>query len=294
MGDDVESDEAVNNKKCYSCGKVFRTPANLLAHKNRKTPCLIREVPQEHLCNPNRCIFCNKIFSQQQTLTRHLKTCKIKNGGMDILVDKVRYEQEIRILKERDLEKDKRIQMLEEKLESYLNTHTERLAAPTQIANTIINNTMNITINNFLQPNLGHLINKHNPIESAFIKIFNENKVQTPLALVPLIWFNPDHPENFSIYLVNKSTGEMLTYNDGRWKVGNFQGEIGKAIRDRAYEITEKLFMLPKVDFSRDEWIINNIKKNRNDEDTIKYDFEQIFKTLLENRELIKPHVITV
>jgi len=92
--------ELINNKKCYSCGKVFRTQANLLTHKNRKTPCLIREVAPEQVNNPNRCIFCNKIFIQKQSLTRHFKTCKIKNGGMDILVDKVKYDQEIRILKD--------------------------------------------------------------------------------------------------------------------------------------------------------------------------------------------------
>jgi hypothetical protein len=92
--------EFTDNKKCYSCGKVFRTPANLLTHKNRKTPCIINEVPPDQINNPNKCIFCNKIFIQKQSLTRHFKTCKIKNRKIDAVVDKINYDQEIRILKE--------------------------------------------------------------------------------------------------------------------------------------------------------------------------------------------------
>ena len=107
--------EEINNKKCYSCGKIFRTPNDLNRHKNRKTPCLIREVLPEQVNNPNRCIFCNKILSNKSHLTRHLNICKIKNGGMEILADKVKYEQEIRILKERDLLKDKQIKQFHEK-----------------------------------------------------------------------------------------------------------------------------------------------------------------------------------
>lgn len=82
-----------NNKfKCHNCGKSFADDTHLQRHKNRKTPCLIRDISPELVNHPNRCIFCNKIFVQHQSLTRHLKICKIKNGGMDILVDKVKYE----------------------------------------------------------------------------------------------------------------------------------------------------------------------------------------------------------
>ena len=86
--------------KCYNCGKNFKDNAHLEQHKKRKTPCLIREVPPDQLRNPNRCVYCNKIFSNCDNLKKHLKVCKIKNGGMEILVDKVKYEQKIRILEE--------------------------------------------------------------------------------------------------------------------------------------------------------------------------------------------------
>jgi hypothetical protein len=68
----------VNNKKCTDCGKVFTLVTDLQRHKNRKTPCVIRELTFEQLNNPNKCEFCNRTFVQPQTLTRHLKICKIK------------------------------------------------------------------------------------------------------------------------------------------------------------------------------------------------------------------------
>jgi hypothetical protein len=105
-----------NNKKCYNCGKEFRTPTEYQRHKNRKTPCLILEVAPEHISNPNRCIFCNKIFSKHSNILRHLKTCKIKNGGMNILDEKVQYEQEIRILKDKDRQREEEIGQLKRQI----------------------------------------------------------------------------------------------------------------------------------------------------------------------------------
>ena len=86
--------------RCDLCGKVFRVPAEYQRHKNKKTPCLIVEVAPEQINNPNRCIYCNKTFVQKQTLTRHLNSCKVKNGEVKVPNDNVKYEQEIRILRE--------------------------------------------------------------------------------------------------------------------------------------------------------------------------------------------------
>ncbi len=93
-------DQNVDHKKCDSCEKVFRTPIELQRHKNRKTPCLIKEISEDQKLNPNRCIFCNKIFSKKSNLIKHHKGCKIKNIDVKIIDENIEYEQEIRILKE--------------------------------------------------------------------------------------------------------------------------------------------------------------------------------------------------
>ncbi|QYB17540.1 hypothetical protein PV-S19_0176 [Pacmanvirus S19] len=226
-----QPNEEFNNKKCYSCGKIFRTPANLLVHKNRKTPCLIREVAPENIHHPNRCIFCNKILSKKEHLTRHLKTCKVKNGGMDILVDKVKYDQEIRILKEKMELKDKEIEKTnkekDEQIKKLMELQQAQAAeidalkkavvtpqviynAPQNVTNNVNNvNTINITINNYLKPSIQGLTITADEITTA-------DKI--PKLLLQKLYFNPELPENHCMYLQNKKDKTMILYDGGKWK----------------------------------------------------------------------------
>lgn len=73
----------VNDKKCDLCGRLFKKPIDLHRHKNRKKPCLIKEVSQENINNPNRCVHCGSIFVQHQSLTRHLLNCRIRKDKLN-------------------------------------------------------------------------------------------------------------------------------------------------------------------------------------------------------------------
>lgn len=225
-----EANGQLDNKKCYNCGKVFRTPANLLAHKKRKTPCLIRNVTEEQKLNPNRCIFCNKIFSKKENLTRHLKSCKIKNGGMEILVDKVRYEQEIRIMREQfEIErkaKDTQIQKLTERLDAL----EQSKAITQQIINTVnnYNAPINITINNYTQPTL----------EGLKITADELNAV-TKLSkfLLQKMYFNPDLPQNHCMYLQNRKDKTLILFADNNWNMvmGDNVSDVIRKLSDTVY-----------------------------------------------------------
>jgi hypothetical protein len=96
---DKKKDENIKNGgskyKCYNCGKSFPDNPHLKRHKNRKTPCLIQDVKPENVRNPNKCHYCNKIFQCKQNLLRHFRTCKIKNGGVEILYGKIIHEQQM-------------------------------------------------------------------------------------------------------------------------------------------------------------------------------------------------------
>ena len=177
----------IDNKKCYICGKSFRTPAELLKHKNRKIPCLIREVKPENADNPNRCIHCNKILSRKENLVRHLKNCKIKNGGVEIPLDGVIYEPdlkipdlktpdlktpelktpeeknvyEIQLLKEQNIKMERRLEELEEKINKIIrhpivtNNTTNNT---TNNNNNTVNNTINIMMDSNNPASIEHIV----------------------------------------------------------------------------------------------------------------------------------------
>jgi hypothetical protein len=195
-----------NNKKCYSCGKEFRTPSELLKHKNRKTPCLIRDITPEQRSNPNRCIFCNKIFSKKGNLTRHHKICKIKNGGMDILDQKSQYEQTVRILQERDKQKDELIGKLAHQLEELQDQFTKLSShQTTKIKGN--NNTTTINFNNYNTPCVDN------------IRITQDDLLVENIAckMIELIYFNKDIPANHTIYLPNLREKRLHVRKDNSW-----------------------------------------------------------------------------
>lgn len=290
-------EDNTNKYKCYNCGKYFKDNSHLMKHKQRKTPCLIREVAPADQLNPLRCIFCNKILSNKSNHIKHLKICKIKNGGMDILADKVRYEQKIRILEEKDILRDEKDKQKDEELIQMKKQIGELQNQLKQITtcNATINNTTNInnitnnnqiTINNYLTPNLAHL-HLGDGTASPVSKIIYIERVQAPIALITLIWFNPAAPENFSIYLVNKNTKEVLTYNGASWASSSFD-KIGRTIRDRAYEITLNIINERVVSPRLDPMVGENMQKNLYDEEMIKLECEKIYAALINGRQYVK------
>jgi hypothetical protein len=218
-------DEEFNNKKCYSCGKIFRTPANLLTHKNRKTPCLIREVLPEQVTNPNRCIFCNKILSKKEHLTRHLKICKIKNGGMDILVDKVKYDQEIRILKEQRefdrVEMENRNKEKDEKIKQLMDLQQAQAAEIDALKKAIIAPPASQTINNYNAPVFNIIINNYTSPTIEGLSISPEEltgAAKLSKLLLQKMYFNPDLPQNHCMYLQNRKDKSLIIYDKGSWR----------------------------------------------------------------------------
>lgn len=316
----------MNNKKCYSCGKEFKLVTDLQRHKNRKTPCLIREISPSDRHNPLRCIFCNKIFSNKSNLRKHLGICKIKNGGMEILDEKVRYEQEIRILKEKDQQKDEQIKLLFDEINKLKNS-TSSQAAELQIIsdqtttnNTIkipkttknatksttknttkntTNHTTNNTTNNTINQNINQNVvinfyNYDNPkidtlhITHDDLRCDNLNK-----KLIELIYFNKLIPENHVLYRPNLKEQRLLIFTGDSWK--NITGEalapIFVNIKNAAYlvghdKINGGAIYVTDDDFLKLPPAVQSIIKNFNMGDQIA-DLA-IMEIITENREIVK------
>jgi Zinc finger, C2H2 type len=315
----MENDE----KKCYNCGKLFRTPAELVRHKNRKTPCLIRDVSEIDKKNPNRCIYCNKILSKKENLTRHLTKCKIKNGGLQTLHDKVKHEEQLRILqeefelknKEFDV-KNKEFELKNKKIEELLSavmSNNDQLKAQmdaqaaeikelraggkmidnnhhningsnnnNNTTNNTINNNINITINNYNKPNVEHLKDL-----KSFSKMLNYELSGTPMALIDKIWYDPEHPENNAIHLVNKKTGETLVVINGKW-ITESASNIIPVIRQIVYEFTQNMIMKNfdvLINFGND-MVPRFLELNRKDDGSLKRETEEILQKMIDGRKV--------
>ena len=124
--------------KCEKCNKIFKNNGSLNKHLRRKNPCEpILGNTQEPLKNPNTCHFCYREFKNKYTLRRHFNTCKIRNGNMPILFQKIKQDRKL-------------IEELRKENKSIRNI----------ITNNVNNvNNGNIT-NNIIQFNMGSFIEK--------------------------------------------------------------------------------------------------------------------------------------
>ena len=303
-------EEHDNDKKCYSCGKTFTSPKDLLRHKNRKTPCLIRDIKDEDKKNPLRCIYCNKIFSRLPNLTKHGRTCKIKNGGLDKLVDKVKHEEQIRIMQERQEKHDHELQQVRDDMKAQLAAQndmfqalmekmdemkTQQIAVPAVATNNgvihngnVINN-VNINVNNYTSPNADHLLTFE-----KFNELFMKEFAGLPIALACRMYFDPSHPENMSLHLINKSTGEMLAMVEGNWSTRNID-EVSEKMRAVGYEIAERGIKMHgrNLKYSDADYVCCNILNNVHHPGTTERDLREIKEKIVEAREITgsAPHI---
>ncbi len=121
---------AVNNKKCGDCGKLFSTVQHLNTHKNRKTPCIIREISYDQLNSPTRCVHCNKTFSSKGNLKKHLQSCAIKIKGIKIALINETVNKEIGAIKGRTEQNTKEIADMREQIRQLKNEVLQLKAPP--------------------------------------------------------------------------------------------------------------------------------------------------------------------
>ncbi len=84
---------SINQLQCKKCEAIFKDRNHYNRHLNRKTPCdLVIDTYDE---SKERCKYCNRTYHSRSNLIRHLKTCKIKNGGGKILTKRPQAKKRI-------------------------------------------------------------------------------------------------------------------------------------------------------------------------------------------------------
>jgi hypothetical protein len=261
---------------CVKCNKEFPSNTKLVSHLNRKTSCEIEVGVVPEMVIDNQCKFCFKKFYDKSTKIRHEESCKVKNTekGMELLMQKI-----TEIQKQQEEQKQE-MQTLRERNEELLL----QIKNNEQKANIVIENNgiiaNNIIINSYDDPKYDFLIET-----DKFHEIYRENLIDTPVQLIPHIWFNEEYPENLSIYVQNVH-GIVLVYKNGKWKTTP-KTEIVDTLRNRAYAITDKLLsdlILKKIVNRQD--ILHKIRWHVTDKEIYTYDIARIDNLLNDSGKL--------
>ena len=193
--------------------------------------------------NIKTCAYCNKEFSRRDSLTRHLKRCKIKSNC---------------------IEEKNRIEILEKDKEQLIET-VEKLIIECSTMKDIIKNTKNsksncaINSNNINSNNTNNtiIINNYGDEDTKYItKEFIVNLLANkPFKAIPEMikhtHFNKEHPENQNIKITNKKEPYVKIMKDNKWEYQDRKNTITDLIDKQHIKIT-------------DESVEKKIKKNCN------------------------------
>jgi hypothetical protein len=214
--------------KCGKCGKLFTHVSTYNRHLARKTSCaLIQGDPTKNIPK-NSCQFCGKSYASKYTLGKHYGICSIKNGGMNILAQKVKQCEQL-------IETNKMYEEEIKRLRSQL-INQETRTDTNIINNTITNNTTitNITnnITNVIALDSRDLYELFNQIcnDESFATILKNtdpaNMDMTTGAIIKIcecFLRNSDHPQTHNMYLPNTEGDDMVVFRSD--DTGKTQGK---------------------------------------------------------------------
>ncbi len=218
--------------KHYNFGKSSVNSHNI--------PQSTHNMPQISVENPPKieCQFCKNIYSRNDSLNRHLKTCKEKKEEQA----KQSMTELVKLLNEQLKEKDKQI-----------DEQNKQISELIQKAG--INNS---TITQNIQNNIKLLAYKDTDISNLtdkdILKCMSHSNMCVPhlvkmtsiaLATAGLcpahVHFDPKKPENHNVYISNLKNGYIMAYNGSKWDTLNRDEIIEDIISDKQGLIEERI-----------------------------------------------------
>lgn len=176
--------------KCSVCSYFSNRKQNIVRHIKKENVCGKgeRSIIEIEVINDNICNFCNVEYSNNSSLNRHLKVCKVKKSNL---------EKELETEKKKNNELEKKLAV------------AEALAKKP----TTVNNNLTINLTAYNNPNLND-IEKH--LKSSVKKLF----LAVP-TLVEKIHFNNDIPENHNMCIKNARSKLAKVFNGKKWTTIN-------------------------------------------------------------------------
>lgn len=224
---------------CKRCFHITSTKSNLLSHLRNAKPCnvdvekggenIAMTLYIEQLLEPKKprkfsCPHCDARFSYTQSRNKHIKNCKY---NLDT--------------NKKD-EKDKLIEELQAKIESYKQqlqgqssnaTYNQNNSATININNTY--NIVTINRNNFGSEDTSY-------ISKDFIKYCIENPSRGIAELIENIHYNPAHPENHNIRCKSLKGNTFEKLVDSEWTLCDASNTLDELIK-KGYRILNTYYM---------------------------------------------------
>ena len=207
--------------------------------KENNTDCITQSMT-------NSCVYCNRIYSRKDNLTRHLKICKLRHNIINDKTDTTSSDSED--TSNKDLyTRDEVVEMLQKTKQEFhfkeaqtytiiqeLRTQVEQLLR-NQGSNNITYNT-NIVLNAFGKENTNY-------ISKDYIKgLISSGPINSIPKLLQHIHFNPEHQENHNIKIPNKKQPYAEIFNGSTWDITDRKQAI-EDMTDKAYSIINQHYM---------------------------------------------------
>ena len=248
-------------------------------NKSKMNPSESKMNPNESKMNPNeskneyKCKFCEKLYTTNSNLNKHLKICKEKAKDEE---EKSNLLNLVNMLNEQLEKRDKQI--------DEQNKQITELIKKAGIQNSNITNNIqnNIKILAYKNTDISHLTDKD------YLYCLNRSNMVIP-NLIKKIHFNPKKPENHNIYISNIKNKYIMTYDGEKWNVSNQNETIDDMIDSNEIVIEQKL----------EEWLENGkeypdiMKKfnrylEKKEKDQVKNAIKEEIKLMLfNNRKMI-------
>ena len=254
------------NYKCPRCGYEINIKTKYVNHLRRKKLCdeilsktnlqteyIKYGIKEKIIMNPNEssieskigfmnpneskrihsCKYCEKIYSTNSNLCKHLKKCKEKKK-----TDEASHHMEelVKLLNEKIEKRDRQLEEKNKQIDELIKKAGINIG--TQNIQQNIN--QNIKILAYDNTDLSHLTN------NDYLKCLKHSNFCIP-HLIQKIHFNPKKPENHNIYISNLKNNYVMIYNGNKWMINDREESIQNLIDEKESIIEQKL----------EEWIEN-------------------------------------
>ena len=179
------------------------------------------------------CRFCNKTYSTNSNLNKHLKKCK-ESEDYKNLIELVSRLNEQLLIKDKQLNEElkRRDKQIDEQ-----NRQINELIKKAGITQNIQNN---IKILAYKNTDISHLT------DQDYISCLNRSNMCIP-QLIKKIHFDPKKPENHNIYISNIKNKYIMIYDGFKWNLQSQDETIDDLIDTNEFVLEQKL----------EEWIEN-------------------------------------